>query len=288
MRNRMSMRLTVGHTPDADDAFMFYAITNNKVRLEDVYIEHVIEDIETLNRMAINNEIDVTAISAHAYAYTKDYVILRSGASFGLSYGPILVSRSDISHKDIVARLEEDRCTIAVPGRLTTAYLLLRLALKGYRFNTVEARFETIEDLVLDGKMDLGLIIHEVQLTFKEKGLVKFMDLYEYWSRVSDGLPLPLGIDVASMRIGKDNIVKVNNMLKRSILYAYEHFDDALDYAMQYSRGKDRDTIARFVKMYVNDLTIDMDKIGYNALRMLYSLAYKDGITDREVEPAVV
>jgi 1,4-dihydroxy-6-naphthoate synthase len=288
MRNRMSMRLTVGHTPDADDAFMFYAITNNKVRLEDVYIEHVIEDIETLNRMAINNEIDVTAISAHAYAYTKDYVILRSGASFGLSYGPILVSRSDTTHKDIVARLEEDRCTIAVPGRLTTAYLLLRLALKGYRFNTVEARFDTIEDLVLDGKMDLGLIIHEVQLTFKEKGLVKFMDLYEYWSRVSDGLPLPLGIDVASMRIGKDNIVKVNNMLKRSILYAYEHFDDALDYAMQYSRGKDRDTIARFVKMYVNDLTIDMDKIGYNALRMLYSLAYKDGITDREVEPAVV
>ncbi len=282
------MRLTVGHTPDADDAFMFYAITNNKVRLEDVYIEHVIEDIETLNRMAINNEIDVTAISAHAYAYTKDYVILRSGASFGLSYGPILVSRSDTTHKDIVARLEEDRCTIAVPGRLTTAYLLLRLALKGYRFNTVEARFDTIEDLVLDGKMDLGLIIHEVQLTFKEKGLVKFMDLYEYWSRVSDGLPLPLGIDVASMRIGKDNIVKANNMLKRSILYAYEHFDDALDYAMQYSRGKDRDTIARFVKMYVNDLTIDMDKIGYNALRMLYSLAYKDGITDREVEPAVV
>ncbi len=282
------MRLTVGHTPDADDAFMFYAITNNKVGLEDVYIEHVIEDIETLNRMAINNELDVTAVSAHAYAYTKNYVILRSGASFGLSYGPILVSRSDTSHKDIVTRLEEGRCTIAVPGRLTTAYLLLRLALKDYRFNTVEARFDTIEDLILDGKMDLGLIIHEAQVTFTYRGLVKFMDLYEYWSRVSNGLPLPLGIDVASMRIGKDDIAKVSSMLKRSILYAYEHFDDALDYAMQYSRGKDRDTIARFVKMYVNDLTIDMDKIGYNALRILYSLAYKDGITDREVEPVVV
>jgi len=282
------MRLTVGHTPDADDAFMFYAITNNKVRLDDVYIEHIIEDIETLNRMAVNNEIDVTAISAHAYAYTKDYIILRSGTSFGLSYGPILVSRSDISHKDMVARLEEGRCTIAVPGRLTTAYLLLRLALKGYRFDAVEARFNTIEDLVLDGKMDLGLIIHEVQVTFKEKGLVKFMDLYRYWSRVSNGLPLPLGIDVASMRIGKDNIAKVSSMLKHSILYAYEHFDDALDYAMQYSRGKDRDTIATFVRMYVNDLTIDMDKIGYDALRMLYSLAYKDGIIERDIEPVVV
>ncbi len=282
------MRLTVGHTPDADDAFMFYAIANNKVRLDDIYIEHVIEDIETLNRMAINNELDVTAVSAHAYAYTKDYVILRSGASFGLSYGPILVSRSDATHKDIVARLEEGRCTIAVPGRLTTAYLLLRLALKDYRFNTVEARFDTIEDLVLDGKIDLGLIIHETQVTFTYRGLVKFMDLYEYWSRVSNGLPLPLGIDVASMRISKDDIAKVNSMLKRSILYAYEHFDDALDYAMQYSRGKDRDTIARFVKMYVNDLTIDMDKIGYNALRMLYSLAYKEGIINREVEPVVV
>ncbi len=283
------MRFTVGHTPDADDAFMFYAIANNKVRLDDIYIEHIIEDIETLNRMAINNELDVTAVSAHAYAYTKDYVILRSGASFGLSYGPILVSRSDATHKDIVARLEEGRCTIAVPGRLTTAYLLLRLALKDYRFNTVEARFDTIEDLVLDGKIDLGLIIHETQVTFTYRGgLVKFMDLYEDWSRVSNGLPLPLGIDVASMRIGKDDIAKINSMLKRSILYAYEHFDDALDYAMQYSRGKDRDTIARFVKMYVNDLTIDMDKIGYNALRMLYSLAYKEGIIDREVEPVVV
>ena len=282
------MRLTVGHTPDADDAFMFYAIANNKVRLDDIYIEHVIEDIETLNRMAINNELDVTAVSAHTYAYTKDYVILRSGASFGLSYGPMLVSRGDATHKDIVTRLEEGRCTIAVPGRLTTAYLLLMLAIKDYRFNTVEARFDTIEDLVLDGRVDLGLIIHEAQVTFTYRGLVKFMDLYEYWSRVSNGLPLPLGIDVASMRICKDDIAKVNSMLKHSILYAYEHFDDALDYAMQYSRGKDRDTIARFVKMYVNDLTIDMDKIGYNALRMLYSLAYKNGIIDREVEPVVV
>ncbi len=284
----MVRRISVGHTPDADDAFMFYAIANNKVTLDDIHIEHVVEDIETLNRMAINGELDVTAVSAHAYTYTKDYLILKSGASFGLSYGPVLVSRSDNDYKDIMARLEEGRCTIAIPGRLTTAYLLLMLALKGYRFNTLEAKFNTIEDLVIDGKVDLGLVIHELQVTFAEKGLVKFMDMYEYWSRVSNGLPLPLGIDIASIRIGKDDIPKVSSMLKHSILYAYEHFDDALDYAMQYSRGVDRDTIARFVRMYVNDLTIDMGMRGYNALRMLYSLAYKDGIIERDIEPIVV
>jgi 1,4-dihydroxy-6-naphthoate synthase len=284
----MVRRISVGHTPDADDAFMFYAIANNKVTLDDIHIEHVVEDIETLNRMAINGELDVTAVSAHAYAYTKDYLILKSGASFGLSYGPVLVSRSDNDYKDIMARLEEGRCTIAIPGRLTTAYLLLMLALKGYRFNTLEAKFNTIEDLVIDGKVDLGLVIHELQVTFAEKGLVKFMDMYEYWSRVSNGLPLPLGIDIASIRIGKDDIPKVSSMLKHSILYAYEHFDDALDYAMQYSRGVDRDTIARFVRMYVNDLTIDMGMRGYNALRMLYSLAYKDGIIESDIEPIVV
>jgi 1,4-dihydroxy-6-naphthoate synthase len=284
----MVRRISVGHTPDADDAFMFYAIANNKVTLDDIHIEHVVEDIETLNRMAINGELDVTAVSAHAYAYTKDYLILKSGASFGLSYGPVLVYRSDNDYKDIMARLEEGRCTIAIPGRLTTAYLLLMLALKGYRFNTLEAKFNTIEDLVIDGKVDLGLVIHELQVTFTEKGLVKFMDMYEYWSRVSNGLPLPLGIDIASIRIGKDDIPKVSSMLKHSILYAYEHFDDALDYAMQYSRGVDRDTIARFVRMYVNDLTIDMGMRGYNALRMLYSLAYKDGIIERDIEPIVV
>ncbi len=284
----MVRRISVGHTPDADDAFMFYAIANNKVTLDGVHIEHVVEDIERLNRMAINGELDVTAVSAHAYAYTKDYLILKSGASFGLSYGPILVYRSDNNHKDILARLEEGRCTIAVPGRLTTAYLLLMLALKGYRFNTVEARFDTIGDLVLDGRVDLGLVIHELQVTFTDKGLVKFMDMYEYWSRVSNGLPLPLGIDIASMRIGKDDIARISSMLKHSIIYAYEHFDDALDYAMQYSRGADRDTIARFVRMYVNDLTIDMGMIGYNALRMLYSLAYKNGIIEKDIEPIVV
>jgi 1,4-dihydroxy-6-naphthoate synthase len=284
----MVRRISVGHTPDADDAFMFYAIANNKVTLDDIHIEHVVEDIETLNRMAINGELDVTAVSAHAYAYTKDYLILKSGASFGLSYGPVLVSRSDNDYKDIMARLEEGRCTIAIPGRLTTAYLLLMLALKGYRFNTLEAKFNTIEDLVIDGKVDLGLVIHELQVTFAEKGLVKFMDMYEYWSRVSNGLPLPLGIDIASIKIGKDDIPKVSSMLKHSILYAYEHFDDALDYAMRYSRGVDRDTIARFVRMYVNDLTIDMGMRGYNALRMLYSLAYKDGIIERDIEPIVV
>lgn len=271
------MKIRIGHTPDADDAFMFYAIASNKVRLDDVTVEHVIEDIETLNRMAMKNEIDVCAVSAHAYAYTNGYVVFKSGASFGLSYGPVLVAKYDANMHEINAKIDEGRCSIAVPGRLTTAYLLLELALCK-RFNTVEARFDRIEDLILDGSVDLGLLIHESQLTYPSRGLVKFMDLAEYWSRASNGLPLPLGLDVGSISLGYTMLARISAMLKESILYAYEHFDDALDYAMHYARGKDRSTIARFIRMYVNELTVDMGDVGYNALKMLYSRAESKGI----------
>ncbi len=271
------MKVRIGHTPDADDAFMFYAIASNKVRIDSIEIEHIIEDIETLNRMAMNNEIEVTAVSAHVYAYTHGYAVFKSGASFGLSYGPVLVARRDANMQEINVKINEGRCTIAVPGRLTTAYLLLELALCK-RFNTLEARFDAIEDIVLDGNADLGLLIHEAQLTFPSKGLVKFMDLAEYWARESNGLPLPLGLDVGSISLGYTMLERISAMLRESILYAYEHFDDALDYAMHYARGKDRSTIARFIRMYVNDLTIDMGDKGYSALKMLYSKAEGKGI----------
>ncbi|MEM0441926.1 MAG: MqnA/MqnD/SBP family protein [Candidatus Nitrosocaldus sp.] len=279
------MRVRIGHTPDADDAFMFYAIAEGKVAIEGVEVEHIIEDIERLNRMALRNELDVTAISAHAYAYTKGYAILRSGASFGLSYGPILVARHAIGVDELAYM------RIAVPGKLTTAYLLLEMALRDYlqkdmddvAIDVVEMRFDEIEDAVLSNKVDVGLLIHEAQIAYKH-GLHKVLDLGAWWSSISNALPLPLGIDVASLSLG-DILPKVSLLLKQSIAYAYEHFDDAVDYAMRYSRGKDRDTIARFVKMYVNDLTMDMGEIGYNALKKLYSLASSRGIIS---EPKII
>ncbi|MEO9365113.1 MULTISPECIES: menaquinone biosynthesis family protein [Candidatus Nitrosocaldus] len=279
------MRVRIGHTPDADDAFMFYAIAEGKVTIEGVEVEHVVEDIERLNRMALRNELDVTAISAHAYAYTKGYAILRSGASFGLSYGPILVARHAISSIDELAYMR-----IAVPGKLTTAYLLLEMALRDYlqkdmdvAAKIVEMRFDEIEDAVLSSKVDAGLLIHEAQIAYRQ-GLHKLLDLGEWWSKVSNGLPLPLGIDVASLSLGEISS-KISILLKQSIAYAYEHFDDAVDYAMRYSRGKDRGTIARFVRMYVNDLAMDMDEVGYNALKRLYSLASSRGIIN---EPKII
>lgn len=269
------MRLRIGHTPDADDAFMFYAIAEGKVAMEGIEVEHIIQDIEELNRMALRNELDVTAISAHAYAYTKGYAVLRSGASFGLSYGPILVARYDASMDELAYM------RIAVPGRLTTAYLLLEMALRDYLqrdMDVVEMRFDEIEDAVLSGKVDVGLLIHEAQIAYRQ-GLHKVLDLGAWWSSISNGLPLPLGIDVASISLG-EALPKISVMLKHSIAYAYEHFDDALDYAMQYARGRDRGTMARFVRMYVNDLTLDMGELGYRALKRLYSLASSRGIID--------
>lgn len=279
------MRLRVGHTPDADDAFMFYAIAEGKVSMEGIEVEHIIRDIEELNRMALNNELDVTAVSAYAYAYayTKGYAILRSGASFGLSYGPIVVARSAISADELAYM------RIAVPGRLTTAYLLLEMALRDYFQRDpaiVEMRFDEIEDAVLSNKVDAGLLIHEAQIAYKH-GLHKVLDLGAWWSSISNGLPLPLGIDVVSLSLGKA-LPQVSLLLKRSIAYAYEHFDDALEYAMRYSRGKDRDTIARFVKMYVNNLTLDMGDVGYKALKRLYSLAKSKGIIVDEPEVILI
>ncbi|MEM0446924.1 MAG: MqnA/MqnD/SBP family protein [Candidatus Nitrosocaldus sp.] len=276
----MSMRLRIGHTPDADDAFMFYAIAEGKVSMEGIEVEHIIGDIEELNRMALRNELDVTAISAHAYAYTKGYAILRSGASFGLSYGPILVARHAIGVDELAYM------RIAVPGKLTTAYLLLEMALREYFQKcldvVVEMRFDEIEDAVLSGKVDAGLLIHEAQIAHKY-GLHKVLDLGAWWSSISNGLPLPLGIDVASLSLG-ETLPRISLLLKQSIAYAYEHFDDAVDYAMRYARGKDRGTIVRFVKMYVNDLTMDMGDIGYKALKRLYSLASSRGIIAGEPE----
>jgi 1,4-dihydroxy-6-naphthoate synthase len=184
--------ISVGHTPDADDAFMFYGIASGKVRSPDFKISHVIEDIETLNKYALKHELDVTAVSAHAYAYLKDYIILLSGGSFGLNYGPIVVSKRKMSRSQL------RKSTIAIPGTMTSANLLLRLVLG--KFKHQEICFQTIPKAVLTGKVDAGLIIHEAQITYASTSLYNVLDLGHWWNTETNGMPLPLGINIASRR----------------------------------------------------------------------------------------
>jgi 1,4-dihydroxy-6-naphthoate synthase len=261
------MRITIGHTPDADDAFMFYAMLNNKIE-HNFEIENVIEDIESLNKRALNHELDVTAISVHAYAYTNNYVILRSGSSFGLGYGPIVIAKDNIDLK---------KAKIAIPGELTSATLLLKLAIG--EFDAKEMRFDTIPDAILNNEVDAGLIIHELQITYDKYNLVKILDLGEWWSRTD--LPIPLGINVASKRLGSDVIKTVDEALKESIIYALNNQDEALEYARRYARDADKDTLKRFVTMYVNNLTIDMGKRGEDAIKRLYEMANAKGFIDK-------
>ncbi len=266
------MEITVGHTPDADDAFMFYGMVSNNVTIDGLTIKHVIEDIESLNRRALKNELDVTAVSAHAYACTSDYVILRSGASFGKAYGPIVIAKRKLS----IDELKKSR--IAIPGKMTTAYLLLRMAIGD--FDAVEMKFSEINGAVERGSVDAGLVIHEAQITYDHAKFVNTLDLGLWWDDVSKGLPLPLGINIASKRLGDAMINRFDELLKRSIKFGFENFTDALDYAMQYSRGASRYLIERFVKMYVNDLTVDMGERGVSSLYKLYSIAKKNQIID--------
>ncbi len=257
------MKISIGHTPDADDAFMFYAMMEHKIE-HDMDIEHVIEDIESLNKRALNNELDVTAISAHAYAYTKNYMILRSGASFGLGYGPLVVAKRDV---------DLSKARIAIPGRLTSAVLLLKLAIG--EFDAIEMRFDKIVESVVNEEVDAGLLIHEAQMNYNTYNLVKVLDLGEFWHR-NTSLPIPLGINVADKRLGLDAIARIDDLLRRSIIYALNNREEAIDYASKYARGIDKDRLATFVTMYVNDLTIDVG-IGEEALKRFYDMAYAKG-----------
>lgn len=273
------VEITIGHTPDADDAFMFHGIVSGRIALDNVNIKHVIEDIESLNRKALNNELDLTAVSAHAYAYMKDYIILRSGSSFGRAYGPIVIAKERYS----VDELKKIR--IAVPGKMTTAYLLIRMAIGD--FNAVEMKFNEITNAVERGVVDAGLVIHEAQITYDKATFVNTLDLGLWWDNISNKLPLPLGINVAHKRLGNDLIRKLDDLLKRSIQYGFSNLEETLDYAMQYARGASRYLIEQFVRMYVNDLTIDMGEQGIQALQMMYSIAKQKNIV-KDVEVMII
>ena len=271
------MRITLGHSPDPDDAFMFYGIASGKIAEDGLEFEQILQDIETLNRRALAEELDVTAVSIHAYAYlTERYALLPHGASFGDGYGPIVVSKTPIDPKDLRGR------RIAVPGLLTSAHLALRLYER--TFEPVVVPFDQIPGAVLAGVADAGVLIHEGQLTYGQSGLHKVVDLGLWW-KDETGLPLPLGGNVIRKALGPAMVEKVSAMLRKSIAFALEHRAPALTYAEGFGRGLDRALADRFVGMYVNDLTLDYGDRGRRAVQMFLSRGFEAGLID--VRPSV-
>ena len=267
---KTSMEISVGHTPDSDDAFMFYGMFTDKVPSPDFTVNHVIEDIENLNLKATNPELDVTAVSVHACAYIPGYTILRSGGSFGINYGPIVTAKKQMTIEEL------KKCKIAIPGKMTSAFLLLQLMIG--KFDYVEMNFSDIPKAVESGEVDVGLVIHETQLSYEQEGNVKILDVGEWWDKTTNGLPVPLGINVMRTDLGMDTIVKFDKYLQASIEFGIKNFDDALEYAMQYSRGKERSLIEKFVKMYVNPVTVNMGEPGEQAIRKLFEMAKEKGL----------
>ncbi len=273
----MNKRLiTVGHSPDPDDAFMFYALAHDKLDTGDLQFRHVLQDIETLNRRALKGELEVTAISIHAYASLLDkYALLPSGCSMGDRYGPMVVARKPLT----IEQLKSAR--IAVPGTLTTAFLTLRLLLPdGFTYEVLP--FDHILGAVAEGRFDAGLIIHEGQLTFQNQGLHLVVDLGVWWQEKT-GLPLPLGGNVVRRDLGLPTMRTISRLLKESIRYSLDHRDAALEYALQYARDMDKSLADRFVGMYVNEWTLDYGERGREAVRRLLQAGHRAGVIPNPV-----
>jgi len=263
--------IRVGHSPDPDDAFMFYGLASGKVKLDGITIAHLLEDIQSLNERALRAELEVTAISAHAYpAVAEKYWIMRTGASMGEGYGPVIISRKYKSLDELRGK------TVATPGPLTTATLLFKIFTKGIR--NVDMPFDRIMQAIDDGTVDAGLLIHEGQITYQSLGYNKVLDFGELWRDTTDGLPLPLGLDLVRKDLGRGLAGALSLGLKESIAYGYAHQAESIPYALQWGRGIASDLGARFVKMYVSQLTVDMGETGKKALEHLFKLGAKAGI----------
>ena len=269
--------IRVGHSPDSDDAFMFYALTHDKLDTGGLRFVHQLEDIETLNKRALTGELEVSAVSIHAYAYLAGhYALLASGSSMGDRYGPTLVTREPMTLDDLRGK------TIAVPGLLTTAYLTLQLCL-GRDVPIQVMPFNKILAAVAEGHVDAGLLIHEGQLYYGDKGLYKVVDLGQWWYEQT-GLPLPLGGNVVRKDLGEAMVSRIAKLLKSSILYALEHRQETLDYALKYARDLDPALADRFVGMYVNDWTVDYGPRGRDAVRTLLGRAAEAGLVPASLE----
>ena len=270
-----SSRITVAHSPDSDDAFMFYGLASGAVDTGGIEVDQVLSDIETLNRAAFEGKYKVTAVSFHAYAHLVDkYQLLPHGASMGDRYGPIVVASKD-GPSTVKGR------KIAIPGTLTTAYLALRLYEPS--FDYVVVPFDEIQQFVLAGKADAGLLIHEGQLTYADEGLKKIVDLGEWWGDRTGGLPLPLGGNIIRRDLGPEMISKVSKLLHDSIAYGLSHRKEAVDYAQQFGRGLDKERTDRFVGMYVNDLTLGYGERGRKGVERLMSEAFEKGLIPKRV-----
>jgi len=268
--------ISVAHSPDSDDAFMFYGLATNKLETEGLKFEHTLKDIQTLNEDAKNGVYDVTAISFHAYAYISDkYALLPHGASIGDKYGPILVSKEPRDPEEI------SQMNIAIPGELTSAFLALRIYNSDFKYTVVP--FDEIIDAVQKGEVDAGLIIHEGQLFYKQMGLDKVLDLGEWWHEKT-GLPLPMGGNVIKRDLGPDLMKQVSKHLHRSIVFSMENREDALAYAMQFARDMQPELADRFVAMWVNDLTLDYGERGREAVKRLLDEGFEKGIIPGKVD----
>lgn len=267
-----SRHIKVGHSPDPDDAFMFYGIAAGKIDTRGFDIEQVLEDIESLNRRALVGELEVTAASVHAYAHLADrYALMPCGASMGDGYGPCLVARQGFDAAALGS------ATFAVPGTLTSAYLALQLFL-GTTFRHRVVPFDQIMDVVAAGEAEVGLVIHEGQLTFADAGLVRIADLGAWWAGRSAGLPLPLGANLVRKNLGADAMRELTTVLRDSIEYGLTHRAEALDYALGFGRGLDQRLTDRFVGMYVNDWTRDYGERGRQAIERFLSAGAEAGL----------
>ena len=278
--------IRVGHSPDPDDAFMFYALAKDKIETGPYKFEHELVDIETLNRRAFSGDLELTAISLHAYAHLADkYMICSCGASMGDKYGPMLIAREPMALDSMSGK------TIAIPGTLTTAFLALSMCI-GTDFKYVEVPFDEIIEVTAAGefegqKVDAGLIIHEGQLTYQRDNLHLLVDLGQWWFE-DTGLPLPLGANGIRKDLGSETIAEVHRLLKESIQYGLDHRDPALDYALGFGRGLDRSLADKFVGMYVNDWTLDFGPRGREAVATLLRRGYEAGVIPQLVEPEFV
>ena len=268
--------LSVGHSPDPDDAFMFYALAHNKIPTGNLAFAHELQDIETLNRRCLKQELDISAISLHAFAYLSDkYALLSSGCSMGDRYGPMVVAKKAYTIEEL------KNLRIAVPGTLTTAFLSLSLLL-GSKFQYEIVPFDEILNAVEQGKVDAGLIIHEGQLTFQNQGLKLVVDLGVWWYEKT-GLPLPLGGNVVRKDLGADIIFEASRLIRESIHYGLDHRKEALAYALQYGRDLDTGLADKFVGMYVNDWTVDYGEKGRKAVQLLLNEGHKAGVIPHPV-----
>jgi 1,4-dihydroxy-6-naphthoate synthase len=273
--------LTLGHSPDPDDAFMFYGLAKGLIPTPGFRFEHILQDIQTLNERATRGELDISAVSIHAYAYVSDqYALLPSGASMGDGYGPMLVAKQQFSREEVAGK------RIAVPGTMTSAFLALQLWLgkSAKEFDFVVVPFDQIFQAVKSGAADVGLIIHEGQLTYTNEGLVVCEDLGVWWGRENDGLPLPLGGNVIHKRFAPADRKTISDILTASIQFSLDHRPEAVEHALQYARDMGRDLADRFVGMYVNHWTLDYGERGRESIRRFLGRAFERGLIGHRQE----